>query len=65
MIWVVLTIICCFPSMRPTHNTYRKKRLLGLFVALATIGLIVGLIVAFKPEGASKAPSTGVSAWGV
>lgn len=28
----------------------RKKALLALFVALATIGLIAGLIVAFKPE---------------
>jgi len=29
---------------------HRKKTLLALFVALATIGLIAGLIVAFKPD---------------
>lgn len=42
-----------------TRTLNRKKRLLALFVGLALIGLIIGLIVAFKPEG-SKAPATTV-----
>lgn len=43
-------------------KTHRKKRLLALFVGLATIGLIIGLIVAFKPEGGKGvAPAPAVS----
>jgi len=50
-------------STEPRHSSTtnnRKKRLLALFVALATIGLIIGLAVAFKPDGSNKA-GQGVS----
>ena len=52
----------CGSDSDPGFGTqiYRKKRLLALFAALAMIGLIVGLIVAFKPEG--KAPAVSARA---
>lgn len=39
-----------WPSPPFGFAPHRKKTLLALFIALATIGLIAGLIVAFKPD---------------